>query len=76
MISIIGTALSLVQGLVLENMRTTGEIHGDEEEEEELNLDEIRQELENTDDIIEQADILQFLYKTRFPLKCWYCWDF
>ena len=55
--------MDLVRGFVLDSMNNQ-ELN----EEEEVDIDEIRQQLENTDDITEQADILQFLYKTRFEL--------
>ena len=65
----------LVRGFVLDRMNTP-HIHDSgcegepesrvaEEEEEEVDIDVIREQLENSTDINEQADILQFLYKTR-----------
>lgn len=55
--------MDLVRGFVLDTMCVEDT---QQQQEEQVDLDEIRQELQNTDDIIEQADILQFLYKTRF----------
>ena len=62
----------LVRGFVLDRMETS-HVHdstcgGEQDAEEDVDIDVIREQLENSSDINEQADILQFLYKTRYLL--------
>ncbi|XP_066919156.1 phosphorylase b kinase regulatory subunit alpha, liver isoform-like [Clytia hemisphaerica] len=57
----------LVRGFVLDGMRSRDQevCDGEMEQEEEVDIEVVREQLENSTDINEQADILQFLYKTR-----------
>lgn len=34
-----------------------------------VDIDDVREDLENTDDVMEQADILHFLFKTRWSIE-------
>ena len=66
--------MDLVRGFVLDRMNTPHHVldstcggeHNANAEEEVEDIDVIREQLENSTDINEQADILQFLYKTRY----------
>ena len=67
--------VDLVRGFVLDRMNTShqhhdsicgGEHNNTTADEDVEDIDVIREQLENSTDINEQADILQFLYKTRY----------
>ena len=61
----------LVRGFVLDGMRSRDQevCDGEQNQEEEVDIEVVREQLENSTDINEQADILQYLYKTRYGMR-------